>query len=91
MGIEKNSLSIVRFVVFPNRLGQTTRETSELDLMNSAISDVLSIKVQPPFTIQLKWSLPMGMLFPVKRVAVLSMTVSKKNYEDSHSGSRSND
>ena len=79
MGIEKNSLSIVRFVVFPNRLGRTTRETSELDSMNSAISDVLSIKVQPPFTIRSKWPLPMGTLFPAKRVAVPSMIVSKKN------------
>jgi hypothetical protein len=77
MGIEKNSLSIVRFVVFPNRLGRTTRETSELDSINSVISDVLSIKVQPPFTIQLKWLLPIGMLFPAKRIAVPSMIVLK--------------
>jgi len=77
MGIEKNSLSIVRFMVFPNRLGRTTRETFELHSMNSEIRDVLSRKVQPPLTISPKLSQPMGMLFPAKRVAVPSNIIKR--------------
>jgi hypothetical protein len=45
MGIEKKSLNILRLIVFPNRLGQTTSETFELHSMNSEISNVLSRKV----------------------------------------------
>src|SRR5581483_1971738 len=78
MGIEKKSLTIVRLIVFPNRLGRTTRETFELHSMNSAIRDVLSRKVQPSFTISLKLFQPMGMLFPAKRVAVPSNIIEKR-------------
>jgi hypothetical protein len=77
MGIEKKSLSIVRLIVFPNRLDRTIRETFELHSMNSVIKDVLSRKVQSPFTISPKSSQPMGMLFPAKRIAILSNIIKK--------------
>ena len=78
MGIEKNSLSIVRFMVFPNRLGRVTRETNALHSMNSEIRSVLSIIVKPRLTISLKLSKHTGVFSPAMRVAVPSMIVPKK-------------
>jgi hypothetical protein len=78
MGIEKKSLSIVRLIVFPNRLGRTTRETIATQSMKSAIKSVLSIIVYPRFKISLKLSRPMGLPIPAKRVAVPSSIIEKR-------------
>src|SRR5581483_9156286 len=78
MGIEKKSLSIVRLIVFPNRLGRMTRETTALHSMKSATRSVLSTIVEPRFTISLKLSKPIGIFSPAKRVAVPSNTIEKR-------------
>jgi hypothetical protein len=44
MEVEKKSLSMLRFVVLPKRLGRTTTTTLEEDSRRSAIRRVLSTK-----------------------------------------------
>src|SRR5437762_12128610 len=78
MGIEKKSLSIVRLIVFPKRLGRRTRDTNVTLSMKSAIKSVLSIIVYPRFKISLKLSRPMGLPFPANRVAVPSNIIEKR-------------
>ena len=56
IGIEKNSLSIVRLVVLPNCRSRTTSKTCASQSRNSEMKSVLSTKVRPLFTIASKCS-----------------------------------